>query len=70
MGTNSLSLTLMLPADTDTKADASRRLETWVRHDAAIADQRFDGKLPAGEPAAIARTRCETGGSTRASFGI
>jgi hypothetical protein len=50
-----LSLTLMLPADTDTNAAASRRIETWIRHYAAIAHQGFDGKLPGGEPAAIAR---------------
>jgi hypothetical protein len=48
-----LTLALMLPADTDTTAAASRRIQTWVRHYAAVAHQGFDGKLPDGEPAAI-----------------
>jgi hypothetical protein len=50
-----LSLTLMLPADSDTNATASRRIETWIRRYAAVAHQGFDGKLAEGEPAAIAR---------------
>jgi hypothetical protein len=49
-----LTLELMLPADTDTTAAASRRIQAWIRRYAEVAHLGFDGKLPEGEPAAIA----------------
>jgi hypothetical protein len=50
-----LTLALMLPADADTTAAASRRIQAWVRRYAGVAHQGFDGKLPEAMPPAIAK---------------